>query len=250
MLYNERNEKILDLLKEKQKATVEELAALLYVSTATVRRDLTELQKTGQVKRTHGGAVYVEEADEIAIFIRQTNNAKEKEAVATIALRHLPPFQTLFIDNSSTALALAERMDLTHKTVITNGIQAAINISKRDNVNVILPGGEIKYSSSAVLGSMTTNNLHNFHFDLAVTSCASFDADGAYEFSLESMQIKRTAIARSKQKILLVDRTKIGAKAAFLTSPPENFDFIVTNADNAVLRSLTEANKLLSIFNR
>ena len=84
MFVNQRFKLIADYLKEKKKATVEELAALLYVSPATIRRDLLEMQKMGVIARTHGGALYIENSAEISIFVRLEKNAREKEQAASV----------------------------------------------------------------------------------------------------------------------------------------------------------------------
>lgn len=77
-----------------------------FVSPATIRRDLVEMQKLGMLERSHGGAIYTENANEVSIFIRLEKNAKEKEHTASIALGNIPDFQTLFIDNCPPALRL------------------------------------------------------------------------------------------------------------------------------------------------
>ena len=242
MSYNERFQQILDYLKKNNSASVEQLAEMLYVSVATVRRDLTELQKRGQIKRSHGGAVLMEGADEVSFFIRKVKNAHEKQAAANVALRHMPEFQTVFIDNSSTCLALAERMELSHKTVVTNGLNVAMRIARHDDVNLIMPGGEVKFNTTAVHGSMTANCLNNFRFDLSVISCAAVDNEGSYEFSVESMEIKKTALARSKKKVLVFDSTKVGTTAICKTASLDDYDHIFTDADWRALRKLGPEN--------
>ena len=112
MFVNERFNSITEYLKEHKRASVTELSNVLYVSPATVRRDLLEMQKMGLVARTHGGALYLDNSDEVSIFVRLEKDSLEKELTASVALDRIPPFQTVFIDNSSTCLALAERMDL------------------------------------------------------------------------------------------------------------------------------------------
>ncbi len=253
MAYNDRSNKIVKYLKENHKATVEELAAYFYVSEATIRRDLTELNKLGQVKRTHGGAVFTDDTDEISIFVRKTKNAKEKEQTAFIALKHLTAldFHTVFFDNSSTSLALAERMDLAHKTVVTNGLQIAMSVFKQDSVNPIIPGGELLYNTSAVLGSLTTSMINSFNFDLSITSCSAIDAGGTYELSLESMQIKKTAFARSKKRVLLADSTKLSTNAAFKSAELKDYDLIITDASDEDLKKLCLGGELpANIFNK
>ena len=79
MLTSERQNKILEYLKERKTAFVRDLAAALYVSEATVRRDLNEMQKLGLIERSHGGAILPENAEEVSIFVRMNKNAREKE---------------------------------------------------------------------------------------------------------------------------------------------------------------------------
>lgn len=250
MAHTERSLSIIEYLKKNKTATVEELSANLYVSAATIRRDLNEMQKMGQIERSHGGAVLVEKADEISIFIRQIKNAREKERVASVAVRHLPEFSTIFIDNSSTCLALTERMNFSRKTVVvTNGLQVAMSVARHDGVTLIMPGGEIKYNTSAVLGAETIKSLSNCYFDLALTSCSALDSNGCYELSLDSMQIKRTAINNSRNRVLLFDKTKIDATALFRTAELSVFDALITDADDESLTPLKKDGNL-NIINR
>lgn len=238
---NERVKSILDYLKQHKTASVEELAETLYVSPATIRRDLTEMQKLGQVERNHGGAVLVENADEISIFIRLAKNAKEKEQTASLALAHLPEFSSVFIDNSSTCLALAERMNLAHKTVVTNGLQVAMRLSQKDDVNLIMPGGEVHYNTNAVTGSMAVRALSSFRFDLMLCSCAALSGDGTYEHSLETMQLKKTAFERSRRTILLADFTKFGQAATYRTMALADYSLIVSNTDDIKIAKMRKA---------
>ena len=140
MALNERQNGILSILKENKRADVAALAKALFVSEATIRRDLAEMKSMGLIERSHGGALLPENAEEISIFFRMEKNAREKEKAATKALPHIPYFKSVFIDSSSTVLALAERMDLNFKTVVTNNLQTAIQLSKKPNLNLILLG--------------------------------------------------------------------------------------------------------------
>ena len=241
MAYSERSNDIIDYLKTHKSATVEELARLLYVSEATIRRDLTAMQRLGQIERSHGGAILSESSDELSILIRQAKNSKEKMRTATVALKHLPDFQTVFIDNSSTCLALANRMDFSHKTVVTNGLQLAMYLSNQDIATLILLGGEIRGHSAATMGSMAETALRDFRFDLALLSCAAMDAGGSYELVFDTMLTKRTAISRSKHKILLFDNTKINANSPYCTTELDTYDALITDADDSALTDLRAA---------
>ncbi len=228
-MQNERQNAILKFLKENRSATVSDLAKKLYVSEATIRRDLAQMEGMGLIERTHGGALLPENADEISIFFRMEKNAREKERAATKALPHIPYFKSVFIDSSSTALALAERMDLNHKTVVTNNLQTAIQLSKKPNINLILLGGNVQYNTNSAIGSWTTRQLSDFSFDLMLTSCAAIIDGASYERSLDQKELKRMAFKNSKMRVLIVDHTKFSAHGTYRLASLSEYDFVVAD---------------------
>lgn len=227
---NERIYAILEHLKKERTASTAALARKLYVSEATVRRDLKAMQKMGMIERSHGGAIYYEASDEVSIFVRVEKNAKEKEETASIALRRLPDFSCAFIDNSSTCLALAERMNLSYKTIITNGLEIASKLSRKENVNVIMPGGTVHFNTNSVNGSMTVEALGRFKVDVMLSSCAALHDGGTYENSLETMQLKRKAFEISEKRYLLADSFKFDGEAMYKTRDVSEYDAVFTNA--------------------
>lgn len=230
MALQERQRAILDVLKKQNTATVAELSQTLFVSEATVRRDLKEMQTMGLLERSHGGAFLAESAEEVSIFFRLEKNARQKERIAAIALDRLPPFKSVFIDSSSTALALLQRMDLRHKTVVTNGLQTALQLSKKESINLILLGGNVQYNTNSATGSLCSRLLNDFSFDVMIASCAAAKADGAYERSLEQAEIKRLAFSKSGYRILLADDSKFSESGTHRVAPLSAFDAVVTNA--------------------
>ena len=248
MVNLERQRHILDILKEKKSATVAFLAKTLYVSEATIRRDLIEMSSTGLIERSHGGASLPDNADEISIFVRMEKNAREKERAATAALGHLPPFKSVFIDSSSTALALAERMDLSFKTVVTNNLQTAIRLAKKPNINLVLLGGNIQYNTISTTGSWTTRQLDDFVFDLMLTSCAAVIDGATFERSLEQKEIKKAAFTKCATKFLIADHTKFSAFATYRLTGLEDYDYVatdVTPSEELVKKCLASGTKLI-----
>ncbi len=229
MFIDKRRKEIENLLKENGQASVKEISKLLSVSEATVRRDLTELKKQGIVQRSHGGAVLTMNGSEISIFARINKDAKEKEIVAYKTMDILPKFNTVFIDSSSTALALFERLDLSFKTVVTNNLQTALTLCKKKDVNLILLGGNVKFNNVSTVGGITLNELSEFYFDLTVCSCSSIKETGAYETSIEQSKIKKKALQNSDKKILVVDNSKFHTSGSFKVANLLEFDYIVTD---------------------
>lgn len=230
MALTERQNEILLRLKENKTASVNGLAKDLYVSEATIRRDLAEMKSMGLVERSHGGALLPENAEEISIFFRMERNASEKERAATKALPYIPPFKSVFIDSSSTALALAERLDLSFKTAVTNNLQTAIQLSKKPNLNLILLGGNVHFNTNSTMGSWTARQLEDFSFDLMISSCAAVIGGDVFERSIEQKELKRAAFMRCRQKILIIDHTKFSAHGTYRLSSLSEYDLVATDA--------------------
>ena len=229
MALTERQNEILRILKENKTAGVNELAKDLFVSEATIRRDLAEMKSMGLIERSHGGAILPENAEEISIFFRMEKNANEKERAATKALPYIPPFKSVFIDSSSTALALAERIDLNFKTVVTNSLPTALQLSKKPNINLILLGGTVHFNTNSATGSWTARQLEDFAFDLVISSCAAVIGNETFERSLDQKEIKRAAFKRCQKKILLIDHTKFSAHGTYRLSALSDYDLVVTD---------------------
>ncbi len=229
MATNERHDHILNIIKNQKSVTVGELTSLLFVSEATVRRDLSEMQRLGLIERTHGGAVISSNAEEISHFVRMVKNAKEKEYIACRALEQLPHFHSVFIDGSSTALALSERMNLEHKTVVTYNLQTALQLSKKPNVNLIILGGAVHYNTVSATGAWTAKQVNEFCFDLLICSCSAIRGEEVLENAADQKEIKQNALQKSAFKILLADHTKFTGGAIYKSSLLSDYDLVVTD---------------------
>ena len=229
LFVSERYNQISEYIKHNGRATVEELAKFLFVSPATIRRDLAAMQNLGLLKRTHGGAIHIENGEEISIFVRMDRDAEEKEKAASVALAHPMEFTSVFIDNSSTCFALAERMNLAYKTVVTNGLQLALKLAGRKDIELILIGGHLRYNGASTSGGVALSVLQSFRFDLMLCGAASIGFDGAYEHSLETVEVKRLAFERSDKRVLVVGGSKFKAKSLYRVAPLDSYDLICTD---------------------
>lgn len=228
-MLNERYQSIMDILTETGKASVRELATRLFVSEATVRRDLVEMKMMGLIERGHGLAVLADRSEEVSLFVRMNENAREKEKTAAYALGSLPEFHSVFIDSSTTALALAQRMDLRFKTVVTNGLQTASLLSKKKDVNLILLGGAVQYNTASATGSWTVRQLNGFSFDLMISSCAAIAGEEVLERTMEQREIKHAAYLRSRYRVLVVDHFKFEASGTYRLGALGDYDMVATD---------------------
>ncbi len=228
---NERFDEIMRYLKDNKSAKVETLAELLYTSEATVRRDLKKMQAMGLIERVHGGAYIDERSGEISHLLRRKKNESGKREVARIAASVLPQFNTVFVDSSTTCLYLLEKMSLSLKTVVTNGILSAESVSRLGNVNVILLGGKVEEHTSSVIGSLTLSQLDDFCFDLCICSCAAIENGYTYERTVDVGEVKKKAVSKSNKKMLLVDSEKFFGEGAYRGMPLDVFDYVVTEKE-------------------
>lgn len=130
MLEKGRLNQIMDSLRQHHNLTVTEISKQLYVSEATVRRDLTRLEQMGFIKRVYGGAVLLGNAQsEPPLVLRARQNAQPKIQIAAEAARYLRNGQTIFLDASSTVMHLVKHLEeLQSITIVTNGLKTAIEL--------------------------------------------------------------------------------------------------------------------------
>ena len=203
MLPLERQNQILDILAQKKAVTVDELCHLLYSSGATIRRDLAILENNGQLKRTHGGAVFLDaSAKDFPLMLRESENLLAKQVIARKALPLVQDGQTLFLDSSSTVCQLR---------VISNGLKTASLLADVDGVELHCTGGRLRETAKSFIGQSATRFLSQFNADYAFLSCRGVDpATGVTEASEEEADVKLSYIQNARQVVLLCDSSKLG----------------------------------------
>src|SRR5215217_5950719 len=113
---------IADYVLEHRSAVVKDLAERFDVSLITIHRDLDELERQGMVRKLRG---YVT-AEPSSLFdsnvrYRLRVARQEKEALARFALTQIEPGQSVLLDESTTALAVAKLLPgKAPLTVVTN----------------------------------------------------------------------------------------------------------------------------------
>lgn len=122
MYAEERQQEILRQVRADGRCDVVALSEDLAVTTETIRRDLTVLERAGVVRRVHGGAIPVERLGfEPAVAARDAVMTVEKERIAKSALAELPDGGSIIIDAGTTTSRLAEAIPMDRElTVIVN----------------------------------------------------------------------------------------------------------------------------------
>jgi DeoR/GlpR family transcriptional regulator of sugar metabolism len=205
----ERREALVALLRAGIDG-VETLAEHVGVSTSTVRRDLTQLQREGRIARTYGGALVREVFHERSFNESAGLNAEAKAAIATAAAELVPAEGSVFLDAGTTCLALAHVLaDRGPLTVATRGLEAALLLARAPAVRVIMIGGQVQPLSHGVAGALSEIALGRLAFDIAFLGADTLHPDkGLGEPTVEETYVKELVAGRSGRVVLVADSSK------------------------------------------
>lgn len=211
MLTIERQNEILDILNRNNSATVEELASQLYVSGATIRRDLRQMERQGLIIRSHGGAMpFKSTTEESAFALREQENIVAKKTIANLAVKLVKNGDSIFLDSSSTTgLTIPLLNNLQYLSVTTIGLRNAILLSQTNNIKIYIAGGQVQNHSNSIMGSDTIDYISRIHADISLISCSGIDlTSGFTETSIEQAKIKQQMRKNSNKVAMLCDSTK------------------------------------------
>ncbi|MBQ9761403.1 MAG: DeoR/GlpR transcriptional regulator [Clostridia bacterium] len=228
MLQVERQEQILQLLKQREAMRVGQIAKELYTSEATVRRDLAFMESEGLVKRVYGGVVL--EKQNLPLDMRLNEHAAAKKEIAERASKLLYEGCSVFLDASSTAAHLLPYlMQYSDLTVITNS-HRAIETLRQSKLNFICTGGRMISTNQAYVGPIAEATLENLCVDLAFFSCQGVSEDGEVtDFSEEETSLRRLLIRRAKKAVFLCDSSKVGKKYLYRLGNLRDFAHVITD---------------------
>lgn len=229
----QRTEMILQLLGSYGKATISQLCDGLEASPATVRRDLEYLEAEGLVIRTHGGAMLREQGVLKPSFMeRMQRRVAEKVAIAQQAAVLIQDHETIFIAHGTTTYLLARVLADSNRevTVVTNAINAAVELSRSPRLRTIMLGGEID-EGDGIGGPWAADMLER----LPPADKTFVGADGlSVEHGVTSYRAADAATHKqmaehASQTILLADHTKFGIVRFCKMFPLSWVDTIITD---------------------
>ncbi len=228
----DRRERLATLLRKEGYLSVNALSSRFGISEATVRRDLSALEKENRITRTYGGALSEFDALFVPFYQRNTQNRDAKTRIARAVLPLLEDKQTLFLDAGSTVFAVAEavassRFDV---TVVTNSLPVAETLAAANSLNAHLLGGCLLPHQLVVVGPGTSLSLTAWQFDLALLSAEGVSAQGLWNSESEITDFQRHVCGRSSSTVFCVDSSKIGRLAASFLLPWSQVERVVSDA--------------------
>ena len=237
MLARKRDQMILLRLREVGTESAQTLAALLQVSSATIRRDLERLEREGALARTYGGAFLPQAAgvgaesaespfDEVV-----DKDAADKDRVAAAAAALVQDGQAVLLDIGTTTMRIACALRGRPVTVITSSLAVLDALRTESAVDLVLLGGSVRRNFQSLVGPLTEDALSNLKADVLFLSCTGVDHDGSVVDDISSeASIKRAMIAAAREVVLVAPAAKFPGAGSLRTCHLSDVHTVVTTA--------------------
>ncbi|NMO93560.1 DeoR/GlpR family DNA-binding transcription regulator [Actinomycetospora sp. TBRC 11914] len=224
-----RQQQIVDHVLAAGSASAAELVELTGVSLMTVHRDVDELVRRGLVRKYRGGV----SAQPTSVFeshseFRRTRHRAQKAAIADAALAMVEPGSSIMVDDSSTTLALVERLhEVGPLTVVTNYLPALQLLKDVPEVRLIGLGGDYSRTHDSFGGIACCESVASMAVDSAFVSTSSMTGSMTYHQEQDIVLVKRAMIEAATRTVLLMDSSKAPRRALHQVRPLEVFDALV-----------------------
>jgi DeoR family glycerol-3-phosphate regulon repressor len=228
-----RHTQIVDMVRQRGRVAVEDLARLFAVSQETIRRDLVSLDRSGLLRRFHGGAAAIAADQEGPFSVRMFDNISEKRRIARRAAKLFSSGDSLFVDTGSTTLIFAEELArIAGLTVVTNSERIAAAAGRASGSNVFLIGGAYRAEARECLGALAVEQIRRLHAGDCVLTIAALDsARGAMDFDIAEGEVARAMIERSDRVTILADSSKFERRALIEVCDLTTIDRLVTDRE-------------------
>ena len=248
--YRRWNE-LLELLATAGQLQVEDAAAALGVSPATVRRDFDELASQQMLTRIRGGAVAQGVTYDLPLRYKTERHPSEKQRIAALAAGLVRPGEVAGLNGGTTttevARALATRPDLTASpppviTIVTNALNIATELAVRQHIKIVTTGGVARPQSYELTGPLATGVLEQVSLDLAILGVDAIDAvAGATAHHEGEASINRLMARQASRVVIVADSSKVGRRAFARICTAAEIDVLVTDTgigadDKALLK--------------
>lgn len=252
MTKEERHSIILELLMQHNSILVTDLAEHLNVSSVTIRKDLTDLEKEKKLYRNHGKAILINPyINDRNVNEKEKFYTEEKRLIGMQAASLIAKKDSILIASGTTMHALARCIQTTDKlTVITASLQVAIILSKDRNIDIIELGGILRHSSLSVVGKYAEAELADFSCSKLFLGVDGIDLDfGITTTDMMEASLNRVMMRTAQKTIVLADSSKFGRRGFSKISDMEDVDQIITDSkvSPAIAKRIEEMGIVLTI---
>jgi len=248
MLTPERQQLIIDMVKEHGVVKLRDIVDVTNTSESTIRRDLIELESLHLLKRVHGGAALLNgKATELSMTEKTTKNVQNKKLIASLAISQINEGDCIYLDAGSTTFEMIPLLKGLDVTVVTNGLMHVEALFENE-VTAYLLGGKMKGHTKALIGNMAAENLQSFRFDKCFIGTNGVHPKYGYTTpDPEEAFVKKTAISYSEKKYVLADYSKF-SETSFAKIADINEAIIITDElDEELTRTYETITTLIKV---
>ena len=198
------------------------------VSLMTIHRDLDLLEQEGCIVKFRGGAKAVRHAGDLEFNVRMAENNAGKNLVARKALELIQPHTSLFLDASTTNLALARCLPDINLNIFTTGPSIALELCRLQNPVVTVCCGTINRKNMALSGQNTLQMLEKINIDLAFIGVSGCSLEAGFTCGTESdMLVKRLMIERARTSVVMCTKEKLSCLMPYTFAGISDVDYII-----------------------
>lgn len=235
MFLEERQEAIMNQLTEEGKVRVKDLSEKFGVTEDCIRKDLGSLEKQGRLKRTYGGAVVLRENTHIIeISKRKNSDVDAKRRIAHAALKLIHDRDMVFLDISTSNLAIAELLakDQRELTIVTNMIDILVILAHHPKIRVIFAGGKINKSRDGFWGGMTMDFISRLKPDIAFVGAVGVDIaeNSVSTYDIEDGINKAKIIRVSKRAYVVAEAKKLSSDGNYNYATLDTLSGLITDS--------------------
>lgn len=229
----DRQMKIVELLQEELFLNITTLTRRLKVSVATIRRDLDELEQAGLLRRTHGGAVSINQvAQDLTHATRAVSRLPQKAAIASVAAGMIVDGDAVLLDAGTTTLEIAKLLSGRNSlTVISNGLDIINELTRGERHNFYSVGGEYTDANRSFRGPLAESFIRQFNVDKLFLNAASVDLERGLICTSTPVNasVEKAMMEVSSRVIVVADYSKFTKSSLSVTTRIEDVDVIVTD---------------------
>ncbi len=242
MSFQNRKQKILQIIEERGEVSVKDLAEFAETSEVTIRRDLVLLSNDGLLYRTHGGAMPLSMLHPPTTFIQKSaQNAQQKDYICRLAAQEIQDDDVIFMDCGSTVFRLCQFIKNKRIKVITNSLPVIYELINTE-VSLNLIGGEIDSERQAVHGVVAVEHIKKYSVDKAFLGVDGISVKkGLTALSEKEAQITSAMMQQTKTTFILCDFSKINQDKYLQFADIQAVNVIVTDASENLMREFIKA---------
>lgn len=231
----ERIDSIIEFIYKNKNVTLDQICDDFNISKSTVRRDLSEILKDTNLKKTYGGITLKNKWGNkkylTSFSERNIENADKKLAISKKAANIVEDNDIIFIDSGTTTFYMVDYLgNVNNLTILTNNLEVIFRAVKYKNINLISLSGTLSRETLSFVGTTSISTIKNFNISKAFMATTGFSImNGVTNSSPLESDIKRTVISKSNKIILLADSSKFNSVSLMTYCNLEDIDILITD---------------------